>query len=591
MKPLFHLNKYLLKYKWHLLLGFLFIIFSNLFKVYMPAIVDQAADEISNYFKDAQNNDVNTNNELLNAGLKLSLVYLAYAFISGLFLFLTRQTIIVMSRKIEYDLKNEIFDHYQSLSMSFFKKNNTGDLMNRISEDVGKVRMYLGPAIMYTLNVFVLFTMVITFMFNKNVSLTLYVLIPLPILSFIIYKISFVINKKSEKTQQQQSMLSTFVQEAFSGIRVLKAYNRESYFQYNFKNETENYKRASLSLAFVNSFFLPAIVLLIGLSTILTIYIGGIKTINNEIDYGDILQFIFYINLLTWPFASIGWVTSLIQRAAASQKRINEFLLQNETIENLQPENQITNINSLVFSKVFFEYEQTNIKALENISFELKKGQTLGIIGRTGSGKSTIANLICRLYDVNIGNIQINSSSINYFNLFSLRAKIGYVPQDVFLFSDTIKNNIMFGIENDNIDDQLIINAAKQAQIHEDIMGFPESYNTKIGERGITLSGGQKQRISIARALIRKPDVLILDDCLSAVDTETEDKILKNLYRNNKSNITVIIGHRISSVSSANQIIVLEKGGIIENGNHSDLIKKQGYYYEIHKKQLIEKKQ
>ena len=344
-------------------------------------------------------------------------------------------------------------------------------------------------------------------------------------------------------------------------------------------------------MAFVNSFFLPAIVLLIGLSTILTIYIGGIKTINNEIDYGDILQFIFYINLLTWPFASIGWVTSLIQRAAASQKRINEFLLQNETIENLQPENQITNINSLVFSKVFFEYEQTNIKALENISFELKKGQTLGIIGRTGSGKSTIANLICRLYDVNIGNIQINSSSINDFNLFSLRAKIGYVPQDVFLFSDTIKNNIMFGIENDNIDDQLIINAAKQAQIHEDIMGFPESYNTKIGERGITLSGGQKQRISIARALIRKPDVLILDDCLSAVDTETEDKILKNLYRNNKSNITVIIGHRISSVSSANPIIVLEKGGIIENGNHSDLIKKQGYYYEIHKKQLIEKKQ
>ncbi len=591
MKPLFHLNKYLFKYKWHLLLGFLFIIFSNLFKVYMPAIVDQAADEISNYFKDAQNTDLNTNNELWNAGLKLSLVYLALAFISGLFLFLTRQTIIVMSRKIEYDLKNEIFDHYQSLSMSFFKKNNTGDLMNRISEDVGKVRMYLGPAIMYTLNVFVLFTMVITFMFNKNVSLTLYVLIPLPILSFIIYKISFVINKKSEKTQQQQSMLSTFVQEAFSGIRVLKAYNRESYFQYNFKNETENYKRASLSLAFVNSFFLPAIVLLIGLSTILTIYIGGIKTINNEIDYGDILQFIFYINLLTWPFASIGWVTSLIQRAAASQKRINEFLLQNETIENLQPENQINSINSLVFRKVFFEYEQTNIKALENISFELNKGQTLGIIGRTGSGKSTIANLICRLYDVNIGNIQINSNSINEFNLFSLRSKIGYVPQDVFLFSDTIKNNIMFGIENDNIDDQLIINAAKQAQIHEDIMGFPDNYNTKIGERGITLSGGQKQRISIARALIRKPNVLILDDCLSAVDTETEDKILKNLYRNNKSNITVIIGHRISSVSSANQIIVLEKGGIVENGNHSELIKKQGYYYEIHKKQLLEKKQ
>jgi ATP-binding cassette subfamily B protein len=386
-------------------------------------------------------------------------------------------------------------------------------------------------------------------------------------------------------------MLSTFVQEAFSGIRVLKAYNRQAYFQDNFKNETENYKRASLSLAFVNSFFLPAIVLLIGLSTILTIYIGGIKTINNEIDYGDILQFIFYINLLTWPFASIGWVTSLIQRAAASQKRINEFLLQNETIENLNPEHQIGSINSLAFSNVFFEYEQTNIKALNNITFQLNKGQTLGIIGRTGSGKSTIANLICRLYDLNNGTIQINSKEINEFNLFSLRAKIGYIPQDVFLFSDTIKNNILFGIENDNIDAELVINAAKQAQIHEDIMDFPEKYNTKIGERGITLSGGQKQRISIARALIRKPDVLILDDCLSAVDTETEDKILKNLYSNVKSDITVIIGHRISSVSSANQIIVLEKGSIVENGNHSELIKKQGYYYEIHKKQLMEKKQ
>ena len=594
MKPLFHLNKYLLKYKWHLLLGFIFIVFSNLFKVYMPAVVDQAADEISNYFQNHNSETNNLNemgNELWNSGLKLSFIYLVYALISGLFLFLTRQSIIVMSRNIEYDLKNEIFDHYQSLSMSFFKKNNTGDLMNRISEDVGKVRMYLGPAIMYTINVFVLFIMVITFMFNKNAALTLYVLAPLPILSFLIYKISFVINKKSEKTQQQQSLLSTFVHEAFSGIRVLKAYNRENYFQDNFENETENYKRASLSLAFVNSFFLPAIVLLIGLSTILTIYIGGIKTINNEIDYGDILQFVFYINLLTWPFASIGWVTSLIQRAAASQKRINEFLIQNEIIENLNPNNGMSEINSISFNNVFFEYEQTNIKALNDISFDLNKGQTLGIIGRTGSGKSTIANLICRLYDIHNGSIHINAKEIQNHNLYNLRAKIGYVPQDVFLFSDTIKNNILFGFENDNISEELVINAAKQAQIHEDIMLFPENYNTKIGERGITLSGGQKQRISIARALIRKPDVLILDDCLSAVDTETEDKILKNLYSTIKSNISVIIGHRISSVSSANQILVLENGCIIENGNHTDLIKKRGYYYDIHKKQLMEKKQ
>ena len=594
MKPLFHLNKYLLKYKWHLLLGFIFIVFSNLFKVYMPAVVDQAADEISNYFQNHNSETNNLNemeNELWNSGLKLSFIYLVYALISGLFLFLTRQSIIVMSRNIEYDLKNEIFDHYQSLSMSFFKKNNTGDLMNRISEDVGKVRMYLGPAIMYTINVFVLFIMVITFMFNKNAALTLYVLAPLPILSFLIYKISFVINKKSEKTQQQQSLLSTFVHEAFSGIRVLKAYNRENYFQDNFENETENYKRASLSLAFVNSFFLPAIVLLIGLSTILTIYIGGIKTINNEIDYGDILQFVFYINLLTWPFASIGWVTSLIQRAAASQKRINEFLIQNEIIENLNPNNGMSEINSISFNNVFFEYEQTNIKALHDISFDLNKGQTLGIIGRTGSGKSTIANLICRLYDIHNGSIHINAKEIQNHNLYNLRAKIGYVPQDVFLFSDTIKNNILFGFENDNISEELVINAAKQAQIHEDIMLFPENYNTKIGERGITLSGGQKQRISIVRALIRKPDVLILDDCLSAVDTETEDKILKNLYSTIKSNISVIIGHRISSVSSANQILVLENGCIIENGNHTDLIKKRGYYYDIHKKQLMEKKQ
>ena len=594
MKPLLHLNKYLIKYKWHLLLGFVFIIFSNLFKVYMPAVVDQAADEISFFFKEYDSNKDNieeVKNKLWDSGLKLSFIYLIYALISGLFLFLTRQSIIVMSRNIEYDLKNEIFDHYQSLSMSFFKKNNTGDLMNRISEDVGKVRMYLGPAIMYTINVFVLFIMVITFMFNKNAALTLYVLAPLPLLSFLIYKISFVINKKSEKTQQQQSLLSTFVQEAFSGIRVLKAYNREEYFQDNFNNETENYKRASLSLAFVNSFFLPAIVLLIGLSTILTIYIGGIKTINNEIDYGDILQFVFYINLLTWPFASIGWVTSLIQRAAASQKRINEFLIQNEKIENLNSSIEMDEINSISFNKVFFKYEQTNIKALNNISFNLDKGQTLGVIGRTGSGKSTIANLICRLYDINNGDIKINSKKIENHNLYNLRAKIGYVPQDVFLFSDTIKNNILFGFENNNVTDNQVIDAAKQAQIHEDIMLFPENYNTKIGERGITLSGGQKQRISIARALIRKPDVLILDDCLSAVDTETEDKILKNLYSNIKSNLSVIIGHRISSVSSADQILVLEKGCIIEKGNHTSLIEKRGYYYEIHQKQLMEKKQ
>lgn len=593
MKSLFHLNKYLIKYKWHLILGFVFIIFSNLFKVYMPAVVDQAADEIANFF---QNNPLSAENKaaaaqkLWDAGLKLSFIYLLYALINGFFLFLTRQTIIVMSRNIEYDLKNEIFDHYQRLSISFFKKNNTGDLMNRISEDVGKVRMYLGPAIMYSLNVFVLFTMVITFMFNKNTALTLYVLTPLPILSFIIYKISFLINKKSERTQHQQSLLSTFVQEAFSGIRVVKAYNRENYFQNKFNTETENYKRASLSLAFVNSFFLPAIVLLIGLSTILTIYIGGIKTIDQEIDYGDILQFVFYINLLTWPFASIGWVTSLIQRAAASQKRINEFLIQNESINN-NSSTKLPAIASISFNDITFSYEHTNIQALTNVSFSIKKGQTLGIIGKTGAGKSTIASLLCRLYDINSGSILLNNENIKSIDLDDLRIKIGYVPQDVFLFSDTIKNNILFGVQDENIDENEVINAAKNAHIHHDIMEFPENYNTKVGERGITLSGGQKQRISIARALIRNPQVLILDDCLSAVDTETEDSILTNIKKYSSNTISIIIGHRISSVAASNHILVLENGKVIEQGNHQDLLKAKGYYHEINQKQLMEKKE
>ena len=586
MKPLFHLNKYLIKYKWFLIFGFCFIVLSNLFKVYMPAIVDQAADEISIIY---EKNISSTQNDLWDTGLNLALLYLVYAFVNGFFLFLTRQTIIVMSRKIEYDLKNEIFNHYQSLSTSFFKKNNTGDLMNRISEDVSKVRMYLGPAIMYSLNVFVLFVMVITFMFNKNAELTIYVLAPLPILSFIIYKISSVINLKSEITQRQQSRLSTFVQEAFSGIRVLKAYNRENYFQNEFNQETENYKRAALGLAFVNSFFLPAIVLLIGLSTVLTIYIGGIKTINQEIDYGDILQFVFYINFLTWPFASIGWVTSLIQRAAASQKRINEFLDQNEKIHVQKDAKKIAAINSISFKKISFTYEHTNIQALKNISFSLNKGQTLGIIGKTGSGKSTIASLLSRLYDPSEGIVRINDSNLNELDLENIRSKIGYVPQDVFLFSDSIKNNILFGINNHLNDNQKVIQAAVDAHIHNDIMEFPNQYDTLVGERGVTLSGGQKQRISIARALIREPEILILDDCLSAVDTSTENTILKNLKPLLKKSISIIIGHRISSVSLSDYILVFENGEIIEQGNHQQLLENKNHYYEIHKKQLIDK--
>lgn len=591
MKSLYYLNKYLLKYKWYLIFGILFIICSNLFAVYMPEIIDQAADKISAHFENKNNNDLINKDEIWNSGIYLCLVYLSLALLKGVFLFFTRQTIIVMSRLIEYDLKNEIFDKYQSLSLSFYKKNNTGDLLNRISEDVTKVRMYLGPAIMYTINVCLLFILVITFMIRKNPELTFYVLTPLPILSYIIYRISSTINKKSEITQKQQSALSTFVQESFSGIRVLKSYNRESYFNKSFAEETEYYKKASLNLAYVNAFFTPAIVLLIGLSTLLTIYIGGIKTINGEIDYGDIVQFIFYINMLTWPIASLGWVTSLIQRAAASQKRINEFLDQEEKIINKKHAHTLEEISELSFNKVSFTYPDTGIKALENISFKIKKGQSLGIIGRTGSGKSTIGNLICRLYDIESGSIEINKENIGNIDINNLRSKTGYVPQDVFLFSDTISSNISFGLEHSPINENPIVNAAKTAFIHNEITKFPESYNTKIGERGITLSGGQKQRISIARAIIKKPDILILDDCLSAVDTEAEEQILKNLQPLMDASISIIIGHRVSSIMKADHIIVLDKGIIIEEGNHNNLIQKNGYYAEIHKKQLLEKKE
>jgi len=591
MKSLSYLNKYLIKYKWYLILGILFIISSNLFAVYMPEIVDRAADKISNHFIDKKNGASFNKEKIWNAGIYLCLIYLALALLKGIFLFFTRQTIIVMSRLIEYDLKNEIFDKYQSLSISFYKKNNTGDLLNRISEDVTKVRMYLGPAIMYTINVAVLFILVITFMIKKNPELTLYVLIPLPILSFIIYKISFMINKKSEITQTQQSLLSTFVQEAFSGIRVLKSYNRQSYFSNEFTIETENYKRASLSLAYVNAFFIPAIVLLIGLSTILTIYIGGIKTINNEIDYGDIVQFIFYINMLTWPIASVGWVTSLIQRAAASQKRINEFLKVDEKIINKKNAATLEIINEVEFNNVTFTYPDTGVIALKDISFSIQKGQSLGIIGRTGSGKSTIGNLICRLYDADNGSILINNKNTQDQNINNLRSRIGHVPQDVFLFSDTISNNISFGLELSPLNNEPIQKAAENAFIHKEILEFPNAYNTNIGERGITLSGGQKQRVSIARALIKNPDILIFDDCLSAVDTEAEENILKNLAPIMKSCITIIIGHRISSIMKSDYILVLDKGIVIEEGKHEELILKKGYYSEIHKKQLLEKKE
>ena len=438
----------------------------------MPKIIDDAADELTSFItKNSKQNE-----QLWNLGIQFSLLYMGFSLLKGIFLFFTRQTIIVMSRNIEYDLKNEIFSKYQQLNISFYKQNRTGDLMNRISEDVSKVRMYLGPAIMYTLNVVVLFIMVVSFMLMKNAELTLYVLVPLPILSIIIYKVSSIINKKSETVQRKQSRITSFVQEAFSGIRVLKAYNRSKHFTDIYKEETENYKKASLSLALVTSLFVPAIVMLIGLSTLITIYLGGLKTINNELDYGDILQFIFYINMLTWPFASVGWVSSLIQRAAASQERINEFLLTEEKIIN-EGKQTIKKVKKVTFEKVNFKYPNNDDFSIKNFSFEIQKGMSLGIFGKTGSGKSTIAKLICRLYDINNGKSKINGIKIEEIELTNYRKKIGYVPQDVFLFSDTIKNNIAFGLNENEYTIEQIRNAAEQAGILNEIKKFPDGFD------------------------------------------------------------------------------------------------------------------
>ena len=584
MSELFYLNKYLKKYKWHLLLGFIFILFSNYFGVYMPKIIDDAADELSNFFSIADEN----NAKLWKVGLNLVGLYMLFSLLKGIFLFCTRQTIIVMSRHIEYDLKSEIFLKYQQLNLSFYKQNRTGDLMNRISEDVSKVRMYLGPAIMYTINVFVLFIMVVSFMIHKNAELTFYVLLPLPILSLIIYRVSAIINKKSEYTQRKQSSITSFVQEAFSGIRVLKAYNRSKYFSNQYDIETENYKKASLSLALTNALFLPSIVLLIGLSTIMTIYLGGLKSINQELDYGDIVQFIFYINMLTWPFASVGWVSSLVQRAAASQKRINEFLLKEEKVIN-EGKSSIKNISSLVFKNVQFNYSNKGDFLINDLNFTLKSGESLGIFGATGSGKSTLANLICRLYEISKGEYLINNHNINDVELNSFRNLIGYVPQDVFLFSDTITNNIAFGLDDGDFTDQEVKDAAVNAGIYDEISKFKDGLNTKIGERGVTLSGGQKQRIAIARALIRKPQLLILDDSLSAIDTETSSKIQSMLTQNNPNQMTIHISHRVSQVSHCNHILVIDNGAIIQRGNHKELISKKGFYQTIFNKQQLEK--
>ncbi|MCB0761183.1 MAG: ABC transporter ATP-binding protein [Flavobacteriales bacterium] len=522
---------------------------------------------------------------MVQVALILAVLYVIVYLIKGVFLFLTRQTIIVVSRYVEYDLKNEIYNHYQQLDTAFYKRNRTGDLMNRISEDVSNVRMYMGPAVMYTLNLIVLVILVISAMVFIDIELTLWALTPLPLMSVGIYIVSRRINKKSEIKQKQQSKLSSMVQESISGIRVLKAYNRERAQRDSFKEQSDLYKFKTLSLIKTEAMFMPIIVLLVGLSTILTIYIGGRKVISGEMEIEQIFQFIFYVNMLTWPFASVGWVTSLVQRAEASQARVNEFLKTEPVITN--PSNRpLTVKGDIEFREVSFRYPDSGILALDKVSFRIRPGETLAVIGKTGSGKSTIADLICRLYDATEGEVVIDGKPINEVNLSDLRTAIGYVPQDVFLFSDTISNNIAFGVDDAGV--ELIERAAADANIHDDITHFDKGYETLLGERGINISGGQKQRISIARALAKNPDILIFDDCLSAVDTETEEHILGALKRIMKNKSSLVISHRISSIKHADRIIVLDNGRVVEQGVHDELIQKDGVYADMYRRQLLE---
>lgn len=583
MRELSFLNKYFLKYRWRLLLGVFFVVASNIFALYPAQYVRKAFDTAKELIE-ANKNNVQNINELTEPLLYFGLLIVAFALLKGIFMFFMRQTIIVMSRLIEYDLKNEIYLQYQRLDTAFYKRNNTGDLMARISEDVSRVRMFLGPATMYPINMISLFSLIVYTMFSINIKLTLFVLIPLPIMSITIFYISKVIHQKSQGVQKQLSKLSTLSQEAFSGIRVIKSFVNEKSNSKRFEKETNEYLNRNVSLAKTNALFFPFMLLLIGLSTLLTIYFGGQEAAAGNITTGNIAEFIIYVNMLTWPMASIGWVTSIIQRAAASQKRINEFLNTKPEIQNHQHETSEIE-GAIRFENISFTYADTGIKALNNVSFEIPKGDSFAIVGKTGSGKSTIAQLISRIYDADSGKVLIDDKNITQLNLFDLRNSMGYVPQEALLFSDSIANNIAFGSqqkpEQNNIE-----NAARMAAIHENIISFKEDYETQVGERGVTLSGGQKQRISIARAFIRNPQILIFDDCLSAVDTETEDHILKHLKEMMQSCTKIIISHRISSIKHAEQIIVLDEGSIIEAGTHKQLLQKQGVYFEMYEQQL-----
>jgi ATP-binding cassette subfamily B protein len=573
VKHLKVLNAYFFKYKKYLLSGLLFVTLSSLFGTYQGVIVRKGTNRVI---------ELINQNTTAPAGkfIEYGITIIVLALISGLFMFLMRQTIIVMSRHIEYDQKNEIYNHYQQLDTEFYKKNSTGDLMNRISEDVGKVRMYTGPAIMYLTNTVVTTITILIFMFSVNVSLTLMVFLPLPILSFIIYKVSDLINKRSTKVQEELSTLTSQAQETFSAIRLIKAYARETFFGEEMENKSNAYRKASIQLAMTEAMFAPVMALMIGLSVLITVWYGGRMVMQGEIEPGNVTEFILYVFRLTWPFASLGWVTSLIQRAAASQERINEFLLQEPKIKNNNTEAYALK-GDIEFRNVGFVYPENGIQALKHISFRIKPGESLGITGQIGSGKSSIVNLLTRQYDVSEGDILIDGKNIKHHNLDLLRKNMGVVPQEVYLFSDTISNNIGFGKEH-KPEQALIEDAARQAGVYDNIVAFNDGFETMIGERGVMLSGGQKQRISIARAILREPKILIFDDCLSAVDSETEAEILGNLKNLMRSKSAVIVSHRISSIKDAQQILFLKDGEIIESGTHDELLNKKGEYYKLH---------
>lgn len=582
MKELKYINKYLKKYSVQLLLGLFITIVARVFSLFTPSFVKKSIKVIEDY-----GNNIISKADAKELLLEHILIILGTALLAALFTFLMRQTIIKVSRYIEYDLKNEVFDHYQFLNLNFYKKNRTGDLMNRISEDVGEVRMYAGPALMYGINTITLFACIVPLMFITAPTLAAYTLIPLPILSVLIYNISKVIHKRSTIVQQFLSKLSTFTQESFSGVSVIKAYGLENKINEELVDLANEGKTKSMNLAKVNAWFFPLMILLIGISNIFVVYIGGKQYINGEIDsIGVIAEFVIYVNMLTWPVAVVGWLTSIVQRAEASQKRINEFLNILPTIKNEYTEETPVK-GKIEFKNVTFTYEDTNITALKNVSFTIEEGETIAFIGKTGSGKSTILDLVARLYDVTSGEILIDDVPIKKLNLNSIRKSIGAVPQDAFLFSDSIRNNIKFGKEDAT--DEEIIEVAKKASVHENILGFTQKYDTVLGERGITLSGGQKQRVSIARALIRDPKIYLFDDCLSAVDTETEEKILQNLKNASKNRTTLIVSHRVSSTKNADKIIILKEGEILQEGTHNSLIQSDGYFKELYNDQLLDK--